>query len=217
MSEAFRARHRSPGGVRSAEASFRSRWPGRSKGSAADPTYTPSMIPRATWRPSARSTRGAAVVAALVAVVLATTTFVAAPARATPGAVRVLMGEPATLDPAAAGDAGSAAFIAQLFEGLTAIDADADAPPRPRRALGASRRWPDGRLHPAARPPVLRRHGAYRRRRAPQLAACHRPTERHLRLRRCSTTSRAPATTRPAPPAPTRSGSSPPGPRWRST
>ena len=73
--------------------------------------------------------------AALVAVVLATTTFVAAPARATPGAVRVLMGEPATLDPAAAGDAGSAAFIAQLFEGLTAID-----PTRtPRPAL--AERW----------------------------------------------------------------------------
>ncbi len=35
---------------------------------------------------------------------------------------RIFMGEPATLDPAAAGDAGSAAVIAQLFEGLTAID-----------------------------------------------------------------------------------------------
>ena len=33
-----------------------------------------------------------------------------------------LHGEPATLDPAAAGDAGSAAVIAQLFEGLTAMD-----------------------------------------------------------------------------------------------
>lgn len=45
------------------------------------------------------------------------------------------MGDPATLDPAAAGDAGSAAVIAQLFEGLTAID-----PTRtPRPAL--AERW----------------------------------------------------------------------------
>ena len=36
--------------------------------------------------------------------------------------VRILGGEPATLDPAAAGDAGSAAVIGQLFETLTAID-----------------------------------------------------------------------------------------------
>jgi len=36
--------------------------------------------------------------------------------------VRVYLGEPSTLDPAATGDAGSAGIIAQLFEGLTAID-----------------------------------------------------------------------------------------------
>jgi oligopeptide transport system substrate-binding protein len=35
---------------------------------------------------------------------------------------RIAVAEPATLDPAAAGDAGSAAFIAQLFESLTAFD-----------------------------------------------------------------------------------------------
>jgi ABC-type transport system substrate-binding protein len=35
---------------------------------------------------------------------------------------RILMGEPSSLDPAATGDAGSAAFIAQLFETLTAFD-----------------------------------------------------------------------------------------------
>ncbi len=38
--------------------------------------------------------------------------------------VRVLMGAPATIDPAAAGDAGSSRVIAQLFESLTAVDAD---------------------------------------------------------------------------------------------
>ena len=36
--------------------------------------------------------------------------------------VRILSGEPATLDPAAQGDIGSAAISAQLFEGLTALD-----------------------------------------------------------------------------------------------
>ena len=35
---------------------------------------------------------------------------------------RILMGEPSSLDPAATGDAGSAGFIAQLFETLTAFD-----------------------------------------------------------------------------------------------
>jgi ABC-type oligopeptide transport system substrate-binding subunit len=50
-------------------------------------------------------------------------------------AAKIFMTEPATLDPAAAGDAGSAAVIAQLFEGLTAVD-----PTRtPRPAL--AERW----------------------------------------------------------------------------
>ncbi|MEO6206535.1 MAG: peptide ABC transporter substrate-binding protein [Candidatus Limnocylindrales bacterium] len=38
--------------------------------------------------------------------------------------VKILLGEPTTLDPAAAGDAGSAAFIAQLYETVTAFDDD---------------------------------------------------------------------------------------------
>lgn len=38
--------------------------------------------------------------------------------------VRILLGEPETLDPAAQGDIGSAAYAAQLFESLTAFDAD---------------------------------------------------------------------------------------------
>lgn len=47
-----------------------------------------------------------------------------APASAGDGTARILLGEPTTLDPAAAGDAGSAAVIAQLFETLTTFDAD---------------------------------------------------------------------------------------------
>jgi ABC-type transport system substrate-binding protein len=46
------------------------------------------------------------------------------------------MGDPATIDPAVAGDAGSAAVIAQLFEGLTAIDGSLT--PRPALAEGWS-------------------------------------------------------------------------------
>ncbi|MFH0751126.1 MAG: peptide ABC transporter substrate-binding protein, partial [Chloroflexota bacterium] len=73
--------------------------------------------------------------AAVIAGLVATTALVAAPGAAAERPARILMGEPATLDPAAAGDAGSAAVIAQLFEGLTAID-----PTRtPRPAL--AERW----------------------------------------------------------------------------
>ncbi len=50
------------------------------------------------------------------------------------------MSAPATIDPAAAGDAGSAAVIAQLFEGLTAIDGSL----APRPALAASWAFKDG-------------------------------------------------------------------------
>ena len=53
---------------------------------------------------------------------------------------RIAMSAPATIDPAAAGDAGSAAVIAQLFEGLTAIDGSL----APRPALAASWAFKDG-------------------------------------------------------------------------
>ncbi len=41
---------------------------------------------------------------------------------ANPGEVRILSGVPASLDPAAGGDIGSASVTAQLYEGLTAFD-----------------------------------------------------------------------------------------------
>ena len=118
------------------------------------------------------------------------------------------MGEPATLDPAAAGDAGSAAVIAQLFEGLTAID-----PTRtPRPALAERWELRDGGRTVVftlrRRPPVLRRVAAHRRRRAAQLAAGHRPAGAVARSRRCSTTWKGPATYAAGQRrAPTRSGS----------
>ena len=43
--------------------------------------------------------------------------------------VRILSGSPTTLDPAAQGDAGSAAITAQLFESLTSFDADLQVRP----------------------------------------------------------------------------------------
>jgi ABC-type transport system substrate-binding protein len=42
--------------------------------------------------------------------------------RPSSGTARILVGEPKTIDPAAVGDAGSAAVIAQLFETLTTFD-----------------------------------------------------------------------------------------------
>src|SRR6478735_3961641 len=64
---------------------------------------------------------------------------------ATPGAaadrtVRILTGAPTTLDPAAQGDAGSAAVTAQLFESLTAFDAHLQVQP----ALAESWRFGEG-------------------------------------------------------------------------
>ena len=65
----------------------------------------------------------------------------AGPTAAAPGRpVRILAGTPATLDPAAAGDAGSSAVIAQLFESLTAFDADLQVRP----ALAESWQFSDG-------------------------------------------------------------------------
>lgn len=54
--------------------------------------------------------------------------------------VRILTGQPTSLDPAVQGDAGSAAISAQLFESLTAFDADLQVRP----ALAESWRFDDG-------------------------------------------------------------------------
>jgi oligopeptide transport system substrate-binding protein len=80
------------------------------KGSSATRPYTPSVR-----RPSALALAAAVAVASLL-------TACAAPVGAGRTDARILLGEPSTLDPAATGDAGSAAVIAQLFESLTAFD-----------------------------------------------------------------------------------------------
>ncbi len=93
------------------------------------------MIPLAPARAVTRRPLRAALVAAVALVLLATSAMALAPRAAGARAARVFMGEPATLDPAAAGDAASAAVIAQVFEGLTAIDPSQT----PRPAL--AERW----------------------------------------------------------------------------
>jgi len=93
------------------------------------------MLPRVPPRRSSRPRRRLAVLGAVIAGLVATTALVASPGVAAQRVARILMGEPATLDPAAAGDAGSAAVISQLFEGLTAIDPSQT----PRPAL--AERW----------------------------------------------------------------------------
>ncbi len=93
------------------------------------------MVPRVRPRLSPRPGRRLVVLAAALAGVVATMALVAAPRVVAERSARILAGAPATLDPAAAGDADSAAVIAQLFEGLTALD-----PSRtPRPAL--AERW----------------------------------------------------------------------------
>lgn len=79
----------------------------------------------------------------LIALAVAATLFAACggPTAAGPDRpVRFLSGEPATLDPAAQGDAGSASITAQLFESLTAFDADLQVRP----ALAESWSFADG-------------------------------------------------------------------------
>ena len=63
-----------------------------------------------------------------------------APAASSPDEVTIALSAPATLDPAAAGDAASAAVIAQVFESLTTVDADLTVRP----ALAGSWSFADG-------------------------------------------------------------------------
>jgi ABC-type transport system substrate-binding protein len=75
------------------------------------------------------------------------------PSGAATGSARIAIGAPSDLDPAATGDAQSSAFIAQLFETLTAIDDTLEVRP----ALAASWQVSDGgkravfRLRPGLR------------------------------------------------------------------
>jgi oligopeptide transport system substrate-binding protein len=98
---------------------------------------------RPTTPPRARSIRPLVVgLALIVALGLAPLESPARPttARAADDVVRILMGAGGDLDPAAQGDIGSAAVSAQLFESLTAVDAQLQTRP----ALAASWDFGDG-------------------------------------------------------------------------
>ncbi|HEY3163136.1 MAG TPA: ABC transporter substrate-binding protein, partial [Candidatus Limnocylindrales bacterium] len=75
--------------------------------------------------------QGFAIAAFVVAAVLVGSTPVGSPAaaRAADDTVRILLGPAGDLDPASQGDIGSAAVTAQLFETLTAIDAQLQTRP----------------------------------------------------------------------------------------
>ena len=80
-----------------------------------------SQAPRTRWIGST----GRGLVLGLAGLVAVAGLALAAPGGPVRGAyreTRIAMSAPATIDPAVAGDAGSAAVIAQLFDGLTAID-----------------------------------------------------------------------------------------------
>ena len=79
------------------------------------------MAARLTRAP-ARQSRGFATIAALAAVVVVVLAQGPRAAAAVRDDVRVFMGTPATIDPAAQSDIESAALAAQLFESLTAFD-----------------------------------------------------------------------------------------------
>ena len=89
--------------------------------------------------------------------------------------VRILSGEPTTLDPAAQGDAGSAAITAQLFESLTDLRRRPPGPPRAGRIVAVRRRWSAGHVPAPTEPDLLRRQPAPAVGRRPQLAAPDRP------------------------------------------
>ena len=71
----------------------------------------------------ARGRLGVVALVVSVATLIAGVALAPGPARGADDEARVLMGAPATLDPAAAGDAGSSIVIGQLYETLTAVDA----------------------------------------------------------------------------------------------
>jgi hypothetical protein len=112
------------------------------------------MTPLGTRRARPRGLFRFAALAIAVVALISATQLAGVPVAAAERPARIFLGEPATLDPAAAGDAGSAAVIAQLFEGLTAIDPSLTPDRRWPRA--ESRRRPNGGLHPARRRPSRR-------------------------------------------------------------
>ena len=80
------------------------------------------------------------------------------------GDLRLLGGDPITMDPALAGDAGCATYIVEIFGGLVTLDRDLKVIARRRRELGGQPRRQDLHLLHAPQRPLPRRPPRDRRR-----------------------------------------------------
>lgn len=103
-------------------------WPDSDPGWSAPAGPSADEAPRSRWRQGLLGLIAVMVIAAMVVQLLPTwLTSVDRPAPAvgadhSPGTVTILAGNPASLDPAYHGDLGSASFVSQLYESLTAVD-----------------------------------------------------------------------------------------------
>ena len=105
-------------------------------------------------------------------------------------------------DPARIGDATSAAILAQTWEGLTTLDANAQVRPALARDWERAGRRPAHRVPPARRHHLQRRHAHHRRGRGGIVAARAGPGATPARSRGCWGISSAPGSTSTAPAMP---------------
>jgi ABC-type transport system substrate-binding protein len=102
-------------------------WPGPDPSWFSAPDPEPEA-PRSRWRQGLIALVAGAVILAMIAQLLPTwLASVDRPAPAvgadhSPGTVTIFAGAPASLDPAYHGDLGSASYVSQLYESLTAVD-----------------------------------------------------------------------------------------------
>ena len=73
-------------------------------------------------------------------------------AAADPGTVTIVAGTPASIDPARHGDLGSASFVSQLYETLTAVDPSLTVRPALAESWAVDRRRSPGDLHASRGP-----------------------------------------------------------------
>ena len=136
--------------------------------------------------PSGRRRLVVGVMALLVIVAMAVRLWPAASgtspdpvAAADPGTVTIVAGTPASIDPARHGDLGSASFVSQLYETLTAVDPSLTIRPALAESWTVDRRRSPGDVHASRGPHVQRRHAADARPTSSTAGAgCSRPTNR---------------------------------------
>ncbi len=90
---------------------------------------------------------------------------------ADPSTVTIVAGAPASIDPAKHGDLGSASFVSQLYETLTAVDTSLAIRPALAESWTVTDEGRKVTFTPAPRPGVQRRFAAPCVGRGPQLAA----------------------------------------------